>query len=548
MSVSSKLRGDGCQSRATGYWITFAFVLAGCALFGCSNGPDVNEAHYLGKALHYWNPEWCEHDFFLNSADAHLVFYWVFGWVPAVVGLENASIVGRLIAWVLLSASWLSLCRALHITGSRAAMAALLWFALVRWCHLSGEWVVGGIEAKGLSLPFALWGAAGVIRGQWGKAYILLGIATSLHVLVGGWTFAMAGMAQCVVARKDLFSSKNVKSLACGVMLALPGLIPALLLNSSATNADAALANDIYVYKRLPHHLVFTSFDTVRVCCGAGLLVGWLAWFTWRNRAAVYTQSWKRWDYLVFGSILIAAVGMVLSALMAPSQSGAGIIRYYWFRSFDVFVPAVIATGVATLPQLRVSLQVAIVLGVCTFMGMEQRERWRDGRSLAAQQSMPQSLRTDPEARRKVTFRIWRDWVLACRWIKENTSDDAVVLTPRRQQTFKWHAHRAEVVNWKDIPQDANGLLEWNRRMEFVYSDPVIHKGLEANAEHVNEIAKSYPFDYVIATHFVPTGDLGWVRVYPEPDASPRSRYSFYVVYQVPRASASVDLIEGDGK
>ena len=225
--------GGRFESRATGYWVTFVFVLAACALFGCSNGPDVNEAHYLGKALHYWNPSWCEDDFFFNSSDAHLVFYWVFGWVPAIVGLETASITGRLIAWVLLSVSWLSLCRALSLDGIRTIIAALLWFGLVRWFHLSGEWIVGGIEAKGLSLPFAIWGAAAVVKGQWGRAYILLGVSTSLHVLVGGWTFGMAGMTQCFLARKELLTVKNVKWLACGVALALPGLVPALLLNNT---------------------------------------------------------------------------------------------------------------------------------------------------------------------------------------------------------------------------------------------------------------------------------------------------------------------------
>lgn len=545
MIVSSLQTGERLESRAFGYWFTFAFVFAACALFGWSNGPDVNEAHYLGKALHYWNPDWCKDDFFLNSADAHLVFYWVFGWVPAIVGLETASIVGRVIVWVLLSLSWLSVCRALRLDAVRTVVAATLWFGLVRWCHLSGEWVVGGIEAKGLSLPFALWGAAGIIRGQWGRAYVLLGIATSLHVLVGGWTFAMAGLSQCFVARDQIFTGKNIKCLMCGVLLALPGLVPALLLNNSASDGDMSLANEIYVFKRLSHHLVFSSFSATRVSLGAGLVLVWLGWFVARNRRVLVDDCWKRWDYLVFGSILIAAFGLLLSVALAPTQSGAGILRYYWFRNFDVFVPAVIATSVASLPRMKVSLQVLVIVIVCTFMGMEQRERWRDGRSLAAQQSMPQSLREDPEARRKVTFRIWKDWVFACRWIRENTSEDAVVLTPRRQQTFKWHAHRAEVVNWKDIPQDANGLLEWNRRMESVYTDAVIHKGLEANAKHVHEITAEYPFDYVVATHFVPSGDLGWERVYPGAESPTRVRSSLYVVYKVKRAQTSAIVRDG---
>ena len=37
--------------------------------------PDVNEPYYLGKAIHYWNPDWVRGDFFLDSADTHTVSY-----------------------------------------------------------------------------------------------------------------------------------------------------------------------------------------------------------------------------------------------------------------------------------------------------------------------------------------------------------------------------------------------------------------------------------------------------------------------------------------
>ena len=39
---------------------------------------------------------------------------------------------------------------------------------------------------------------------------------------------------------------------------------------------------------------------------------------------------------------------------------------------------------------------------------------------------------------------------------------EALFLVPWEGQSFKWHAHRADVVNRKDIPQDAQGLMiDW---------------------------------------------------------------------------------------
>src|SRR5438045_7846391 len=50
-------------------------------LFGGSLPPDVGESHYLVKAKHYWQPAWCAGDLFVESRDAHAMFYWTFGWV-----------------------------------------------------------------------------------------------------------------------------------------------------------------------------------------------------------------------------------------------------------------------------------------------------------------------------------------------------------------------------------------------------------------------------------------------------------------------------------
>lgn len=54
-------------------WQAFAEVLAIVVLFfllGSGAAPEINEAHYLSKAKHFWNPQWCPNDAFLNTADA----------------------------------------------------------------------------------------------------------------------------------------------------------------------------------------------------------------------------------------------------------------------------------------------------------------------------------------------------------------------------------------------------------------------------------------------------------------------------------------------
>ena len=60
------------------------------------------------------------------------------------------------------------------------------------------------------------------------------------------------------------------------------------------------------------------------------------------------------------------------------------------------------------------------------------------------------------------------DWGELCAWIKENTPRDALILTPKESRSFKWFAERAEYVAFKDCPQDAAGIVEWNNRLKFL--------------------------------------------------------------------------------
>jgi hypothetical protein len=100
-------------------------------------------------------------------------------------------------------------------------------------------------------------------------------------------------------------------------------------------------------------------------------------------------------------------------------------------------------------------------------------------------------------------FAAWTD---ACDWIAENTSSGSLFLTPRLNHSFKWRTGRPEVVNRKDIPQDARGILEWNRRMEDIYYyegpaglvGPIDSLG-QLGDDRVRELAKKYGADYVLS-------------------------------------------------
>src|SRR5215469_13000391 len=94
-------------------FLEIAAVFAVFALFGAWQVPDVNESHYIGKAINYWNPNWIQGDPFLESKDAHWTFYFVFGWLTFFCSPTAMAWIGRITAWTLLAWSWQRLSYAL---------------------------------------------------------------------------------------------------------------------------------------------------------------------------------------------------------------------------------------------------------------------------------------------------------------------------------------------------------------------------------------------------------------------------------------------------
>ncbi len=96
-------------------------------------------------------------------------------------------------------------------------------------------------------------------------------------------------------------------------------------------------------------------------------------------------------------------------------------------------------------------------------------------------------------------------WREICDWAANHTPPEALFITPRTAQTFRWYAGRAEVVSRKDIPQDAAGIVEWWRRMNDVYGRRQAGTGrgwynslTERGSPALLQLGEKYSADYVI--------------------------------------------------
>src|SRR5512137_2831339 len=86
--------------------VEIVLIFAVFCIQGAWPVPDVNEPYYLGKAIHYWNPDWLRGDFFMEAPDTHKVFYFTFGWLSLWLSPVALCWTGRILSWLLLAWSW----------------------------------------------------------------------------------------------------------------------------------------------------------------------------------------------------------------------------------------------------------------------------------------------------------------------------------------------------------------------------------------------------------------------------------------------------------
>ena len=170
-------------------WPILLAVWASFLLFGAIAAPvpGVNEPHYLSKSRHYWQPKWCERDFFLASPNAHSVFYATIGGLTQFGSFDQAAWAGRAISNFVLAWGWTQAFSLLFFTRWGPLWTAWLYLALAACGNFSGEWLVGGVEGKVLCYGFLLAALGEVLQHRPILAAMWAGLAVSFHPVVGLW-------------------------------------------------------------------------------------------------------------------------------------------------------------------------------------------------------------------------------------------------------------------------------------------------------------------------------------------------------------------------
>jgi hypothetical protein len=305
------------------------------------------------------------------------------------------------------------------------------------------------------------------------------------------------------------------------------------------------------VFERLPHHLAPLSLPveelTRRLDRFRLVVVTYLLLWAWTifNSGNANRRSQDAPDQanpaalmriMRFAAFALLAnlTGLGIEAALAEKPPAAArILRYYWFRQADIAVPLAVAlTGtqlVVTRIKQRAPLALAAavlpLIGCGWFLMKTAVERFRDPKP--------------PAAARLVR---WEEWREACEWIRENAPADARFLIPRVGHSFKWYAARADVANYKDVPQDAASVVEWRRRCSDIFPMEEVDGQRvtlafpdQLGTKRVRAMAQKYGASHVMARSYPP---LDLKVVYPAKEKAGNSYYTVYEAGASPSATS----------
>ncbi|MFN9719539.1 MAG: DUF6798 domain-containing protein [Planctomycetota bacterium] len=453
--------------------------------------PGVGEPHYLSKAKAFAQPDWCSRDFFLSSGNAHYVFYVLVGPLTKMISLDAVALLGRGIQFLMFACGWIMLGTTIGLDGSRRIFSAAVFTILTMLGNFSGEWILGGFEAKVPAWSMCLMTMHFWIRSHWTaqqpqvdaiKSGFCCGIACSFHPVVGIWMAICIGMATLAEQIRRPSASHTSRTslrrlavfLIISTLFALPGLLPALRLLSDTSLPDSQkdLANFLQVFWRLKHHLDPTQF-TLRQWIYTGICS--LAIWRLIRRLLPDQTAMLHVLRIVLASAIIAAVGVMIgfhigeATMIEHWEWRASLLKFYPFRMIDAFLPMLVAWLFASVCKPPISIRTNAAT-----IGMALVTAWI----------------TSAAAPPGYTRAQFDEWKTACDWIRNNTPQDALILTPRESFAFKWYADRAEYVCYKDCPQDAAGILEWNTRLWNLH-DWTLASSMDGQY-HESDLAKAH--------------------------------------------------------
>lgn len=434
----------------------------------------INEGDVLPLARQFADPQWMPQDWYLNQpAGYRFLFSSIVGHAITQIGWVATSVIGRSLCFALLAIGLVWMAQRLKLS------MLMVWFVAAAWVTfgqsaIANEWIAQGLEAKAIAYGFVFLAIGCLLHHHYRWMGILLGVATSFHVLVGGYAFLAAGGVYWLSvshASKHRVGLQTLGLYILGSGFAIPAVIRQLAAMLQSDEQAAIPSSAIYVFFRLPHHLNPLSWQALQWAemmlflivfnvCLLALQQGWL------QRSPLSHEQREAVDILSrFTAFFL--IPFVIGLLIAPFDSDGKWLQFYPFRFGDVMLPlstyllaGLLLQNIGQARSRRIMV-IAPLLGLGLFFG-NYGAQFIDDFS---------SVRQFPSQHPEIS----RPWYALCQWVQQSTPENAMFITsPADYEEFTWLAERSTVAKLKFLPQSEAEIQEWADRLRQLSNLPDI--------------------------------------------------------------------------
>jgi hypothetical protein len=422
-----------------------------------------NEVDVLPLAKQFADPDWITNDWYLNSeTNYRYLFQVIFGWLIVHFGFLLTSIIGRLICYALVAWGIVLLGQKLGLSLSCLLLATIaITYQGYLQGAIAGEWFVGGLEAKAVAYGLILMAIPLMLGRKYILMTLLLGCATSFHILVGGWAFLTTLGWFCLRPRERLLElGKRGWLLLIIYVITGAGAIPASLqqLLSSPPSGNIS-PSFIYVFLRLPHHLnPFAWHPLLWLRLIIYLAIWGLCMVALKKNADA--KGWQPEDQARFDLAeftLISLIPFVAGIAIAFFDHQGTWLQYYPFRFGDMMLPLTTSLILACTLETKFSThkpKFRLLLLTCLSCILFVQITFFAQQAIAAQNFPTQQQEVDTQ------------WKLMSDWIHDHTAEDDVIIShPWKLANFTWMTERATIVKLKLFPQTKDAIVEYYQRL-----------------------------------------------------------------------------------
>ncbi|AFY37681.1 hypothetical protein Lepto7376_1329 [[Leptolyngbya] sp. PCC 7376] len=468
-----------------------------------------NEVGKLMLAKQFISTDWLPNDWYLSQPQSYQAFFQlIFGKSILAWGFLATSIIGRIVYYSLISSSLILIARQIKLQFLPLLIAITLFLYSQQGIVVAGEWMIGSLETKGFSYGLVLIAIWLSMKKRYIWTIASLGLATSLHILVGGYATLTFLMWAGWLGYKNnyfqkYFSKEHFSIIALSLFIYLVTSIFATFtlahsLSQTVSVPDSELqATYIYTFLRNSHHLNPFVWQKIRFFIVA-IYLSCLYW-CWKktkqevaqdSHLSIQSQSSAVNRLQLLELTCFSLVPFFCGFAIAFFDSQGVFLQYYPFRFGSLMLALNVLLISAYLIQdffqkskcfefLRNKGFLVCLIFLATIHTFTLTTFTKDLVSLS---KFPIGVEKNNEKSQDIFD-----------WIQQNTEQDAVIISPPgRYVGFNWLTNRATIAKFKLVPPTETKILEWYARLNDLSGHPPSYIWPEMGFKMAAELDKGY--------------------------------------------------------